>query len=276
MQNFYRQNFQLHIGSQMIAVHERPGSLPAIVFLHGNSMSAQSWKKQFESPLLAGRHLIAFDLPGHGESGFAPEPGQGYTLPGYAALLNDLLAALKLEQYVLTGFSMGANVVCQALPGLAFCRGAFLTALTLISDTFQPEAVWLPNSAMGIIAEQHPTDEQLKVYMEKVMIKKNGMTYPEFLIQDFKRTDPAARTCMMASVAAGNFSNGQEVIANSPVPVALLLGSEEQAINQAYIEGLKLPLWEHKVHNVSGAGHFCNWENATEFDTLLLRFVGSC
>ena len=42
-----------------------------VVLLHGNSQSSVVWKNQLSSDLFGSMHLVAMDLPGHGNS---PEP----------------------------------------------------------------------------------------------------------------------------------------------------------------------------------------------------------
>jgi len=56
---------------------------PAIIFIHGASISSEFWQKQFANKNLTENFsLYAFDLPGHGKSGKANHPEKDYTLKG--------------------------------------------------------------------------------------------------------------------------------------------------------------------------------------------------
>ena len=51
---------------------------PAVLFVHGFSQSAMSWRLQMESKLQQKYRLIAMDLRGHGYSG-KPETPESYS-----------------------------------------------------------------------------------------------------------------------------------------------------------------------------------------------------
>lgn len=57
-----------------------------IFFIHGNSMSAAMWDKQFKSELFSKYRLIAFDLPSHGNSSVPKD--QEVVYKEYAALFS--------------------------------------------------------------------------------------------------------------------------------------------------------------------------------------------
>jgi len=62
------------IGDRRIAFHESEGEGQVVLLIHGNSLSAKSFSKQIDSPLGKKFHLIAVDLPGHGDSLPAIDP----------------------------------------------------------------------------------------------------------------------------------------------------------------------------------------------------------
>jgi pimeloyl-ACP methyl ester carboxylesterase len=80
------------------------GQRPAVVLLHGAGGTHLYWP--FEIRRLAGYHVFALDLPGHGKS-----VGRGQqTIGGYAAAVIDWLEALQLHRAVFIGHSMGSAV----------------------------------------------------------------------------------------------------------------------------------------------------------------------
>jgi pimeloyl-ACP methyl ester carboxylesterase len=80
------------------------GSGPALLLLHGVSLSAAAWAPLFTA--LPGRRLLAVDLPGHGLSDpVAYRRGQvrGHTY----RLLDDIVDALGLDEVAVVGHSLG-------------------------------------------------------------------------------------------------------------------------------------------------------------------------
>jgi pimeloyl-ACP methyl ester carboxylesterase len=88
----------------------REGAGPPLLLVNGIGAALEMWRP-FAS-LLAGRELIAFDLPGSGRS--APGPGL-MRVPGFADLVARLLDALALDDPVdVLGYSLG-GIVAQEL-----------------------------------------------------------------------------------------------------------------------------------------------------------------
>src|SRR5579862_1838569 len=90
----------------------------AIVFIHGNSCIAENWDLQLnDSTLQKATRLIAIDLPGHGGSGKAEQ----YTLSFMKDFVVDLVAELKLENYIICALSYGSALAAEAAPELESC-----------------------------------------------------------------------------------------------------------------------------------------------------------
>jgi pimeloyl-ACP methyl ester carboxylesterase len=82
------------------------GSGPPVVFIHGLSGSWQNWLEQL--PVFAREHrVIAFDLPGFGESEMPPEK---ITISGYGRFVNALLDELGAGTVAVVGNSMGGFI----------------------------------------------------------------------------------------------------------------------------------------------------------------------
>src|SRR5262245_57659170 len=85
----------------------------AILFLHGFSGSHLVWRKQLESDLANDCRLVAMDLRGHGLS---DKPRDAYADAGlWAEDVRAVIAALGLEQPVLSGWSFGGVVISDYL-----------------------------------------------------------------------------------------------------------------------------------------------------------------
>jgi pimeloyl-ACP methyl ester carboxylesterase len=65
---------------------------PAIILIHNNALTWESWAPLIGTPLDDEFHLIAFDLRGHGDSGKPWQPESYATISAWA---NDLAAVMK-------------------------------------------------------------------------------------------------------------------------------------------------------------------------------------
>lgn len=88
------------------------GSGPVLLLVHGTGASTHSWRKLV--PLLQSRFRIVMpDLPGHGFSKVPPQP-TGYTLPGMARSLAELIRQLDAAPVIAAGHSAGAAILLRA------------------------------------------------------------------------------------------------------------------------------------------------------------------
>lgn len=103
------------------------GAGAPLLLLHGVGMRAEAWAPQIAA-LASGAHVIAVDLPGHGES--AALPGQPQ-LADYVTWAARVIQALALGPVAVAGHSMGALIAA----GLAVehptlvCRAALLNGV---------------------------------------------------------------------------------------------------------------------------------------------------
>ncbi len=89
------------------------GSGPAILLLHGVSLSAAAWAPLFAA--LPGRRLVAVDLPGHGLS----DPvayRRGQVREHTRRLLDDLVDAVGLDEVAVVGHSLGGMFALGTWP----------------------------------------------------------------------------------------------------------------------------------------------------------------
>src|SRR6185369_4748451 len=107
--------------------YEDQGEGPAIVLIHGWCMSSAVWRFQLEQ-LSGSFRVIAPDLAGHSRS---EKSADGYSFERFAADIAALFRHLGLEQAILVGWSMGAQVALLARP-LVRER---LAGLVLVSGT---------------------------------------------------------------------------------------------------------------------------------------------
>ena len=99
-----------------LAISEVGNSEPVLLLIHGNSFCKKIWRHILNSPLSKSHRIIAFDLPGHGESSNATNPEQDYTQPGYARATVELLTKLGVKEAIVFGWSLGGHIGIEMIP----------------------------------------------------------------------------------------------------------------------------------------------------------------
>ncbi len=103
----------------------------ALIFLHGNMEDSSLFQKQTE--YFSDRfYIVVVDTRGHGKSDWGS--GSNYNLKVMAEDLNELTTGLNLNDYIVVGFSDGANIAME-FAGLGI-KG--LSGLVLIGGNLRP------------------------------------------------------------------------------------------------------------------------------------------
>ncbi len=118
-----------------------PGK-PPLVLVHGGAVNAHSWDF-FSLAMRAHFHIYAVDLPGHGDSEWAPDGD--YRRERVAADLLGLIDALEIAPFILIGHSFGGSVsllAARQIPGR-------VRALVVVDSTLaQPQE---PNAIQAFV-----------------------------------------------------------------------------------------------------------------------------
>jgi pimeloyl-ACP methyl ester carboxylesterase len=89
----------------ILAVEESgEGGIP-VLLIHGNSFCRSVFRNQMQGQIAKDHRLIAFDLPGHGQSSDAPGPHRSYTRSGLADAAVELLHKLGVTEAIVFGRS---------------------------------------------------------------------------------------------------------------------------------------------------------------------------
>jgi len=90
--------------------YEDHGSGRPVVLIHGYPLSGASWERQVPGLLDAGYRVVTYDRRGFGRSS---QPTAGYNYDTFAEDLHKLIAHLKLNDFMLVGFSMGGGEIAR-------------------------------------------------------------------------------------------------------------------------------------------------------------------
>lgn len=250
---------------------ERPGKELPIVFLHGSGFSKEVFKKQFVSGVIAGHRLIAVDLPGHGQSPDAEDPGTAYSYAGLASAVTAFVNRLDLERCIVVGWSLGGHVAYEMLDVVPQVAGVMAFGA--------PPAVGGP---LGIIRSLHISRNLLLVSkarfsesdaerFERVCL--DGHCTGEF-VETLQRTDVKMRPNLSRSVMGNSGPGQKERVEKTQTPVCLLHGRRDPIARAGYIQSIKGPgIFRGQTIFFDDSGHAPFIDAADDFDNLLKQFA---
>jgi pimeloyl-ACP methyl ester carboxylesterase len=263
----------VQVNSLSIVYRESSGTGAPVVLVHGNSASSRVFQPQLESALGEKYHLVAIDLPGHGESSNASDPAASYNMPGYAEVIVSVAKQLGLEQAVFVGWSLGGHIVIEAIPQLPQAAGFMIYGTPPLAFPPDMAQAYLPNPAMGAAFQPSMTDAEADAF-SLACFKPGATEIPAVFHEDIRRTDGQARAGLAGSIRPGGYLDEVIAISEMTAPLAIVHGELEQLVNAAYIQSLTMPtLWRGAIQLVADAGHATNWEQPEQFNALLEAFI---
>ncbi len=256
-----------------IAVSESAGAGPAVLLMHGNSTCGQVFRNQLEGALGRRYRLIAIDLPGHGNSANATEPERTYCMPGYADAAVEVLAALGLDRAVVVGWSLGGHIAIEMVARHDAVQALMISGTPPIgAGDAELAKGFLMSEHMELAGQEGLSDAEAAAYAHATC--GANAPYEDFLLDAVKRTDGRARQLMLGAFIAGQGANQRRTVETSGVPLAVVNGGNDHAVNNDYLTGVDYAnLWEGTVHILDGVGHAPFWEAPDRFDPILERFL---
>lgn len=262
----------ISVNGNSIKLYESEGKGIDVILVHGNSSSAQVFENQVQGDIGKRHHLIAIDLPGHGNSSKSIDQDKDYNIAGYASLVKSICQQLNLNELVIGGHSLGGNIALEAGFGCQGLKGYFICGTP--PSRFPPNflEMFLPSEVGGSLMKNELTDSEIELWIKEMSAQNNPL--PEFVANDLKKTDGSAREFLGKGMGEGKFMDEVDMLRKSKAPLAIFVGEQDRVVNLEYIENLNLPnLWKEEIHIVQEAGHFAQTDNPDHFNRMLLNFL---
>jgi pimeloyl-ACP methyl ester carboxylesterase len=119
----------VHVNGVDLALWERPGTEPTILFCHATGFHARCWDQVIAR--VPGRRCLAIDMRGHGRSG---KPAPPYRWRSFGEDLSEVVRVIGLRGALAVGHSMGGHAavlatanVPEAFAGLLLLDPVLLT-----------------------------------------------------------------------------------------------------------------------------------------------------
>ncbi|SMB88089.1 alpha/beta hydrolase fold [Hymenobacter roseosalivarius DSM 11622] len=244
---------------------------PPLLFVHGNSLAASTFQRQWTAPELQAFRLVALNLPGHGQSPDAPE---WYSPPRLRQVLVAAIRALRCEQALIVGHSYGGHLLLDALPELSHLRGLLTVGTPPVSTPTDLAAAFRLSETGGLFYAPSLTADQVTALARYCLRPTSPDDEVALLAAALGRADGRMRTALAASIAASELADEVGLVRATSVPLAFILGEKEAMLAPDYFASLLMPTcWGEAVQIVPRAGHLPFLENPTAFNALLLAFA---
>ncbi|MDM8358670.1 alpha/beta fold hydrolase [Pandoraea communis] len=247
-----------------------------LVLLHGIGGNRQVWPSQFETFVAAGCRVVAWDMPGYGESAMPVEPA----MASLADSLRMLLDALGPSRFVLVGHSMGGMVAQELMArGEPFTRD--IAALVLCGTSpafgkpdgdFQREFVRQRTAPLdagktlremaeaivpGMLGEP---DAAARASAHALAVDAMGALTPD-----------AYRAALQALVGFEQ----RAALARLTVPVLLIAGEHDTNAPPKVMARMAESIPQARYVCLPGAGHLMNLTHPAAFDAEVRAFLAT-
>ena len=261
-----RRIVQAATGQGLAISYERAGSGPPLVLLHGFIVDRRMWRRQVDD-LSNDFDVIAWDIPGSGESADPPEE---FSMPQFADCLADLMDHAEITAAHLLGLSWGGTLA------LAFHERFPARVRSLIlADTY---AGWTGSLGAEAAAQRlnrclqesrRPPDDWVPQLVPEVF----SPNAPRALVDEIRAImwdfHPVGFRAMSRAVHP-DFSDALAVV---DVPTLLIWGQDDSRSPLACGEKMREQVSGAQLVVIPQAGHLSNMEQPERFNAEVRKFL---
>ena len=243
----------------------RPNTVP-VVLIHALGLDLTYWDHQIEA-LRKNFEVVAFDLPGHGESGGGPED---WKLEALCSMLKDTISKTGASSAHLVGLSVG-SMIAQAF---ALAEPTIVESLTLMGSaaTFTTETrdflrglgkLTLDGGMEAIVASSMP-------YWFAGATKEQRPDILDRTAKTLRQNNTALQAAAWEMIA--DYSVDSE-LHRINCPTLILVGDQDGNTPPQASELLAKLIPRSELHVIPGAGHMLPFEAPNVVNEHLLAFL---
>lgn len=256
-----------------LAVYDYNPSCTNTVFLvHGWPLSHLIYEYQIELLTENGFRVVALDLRGFGAS---DSPAFGYCYDRMAEDIYQVVKALQLKNFILTGFSMGGAIALRYMKN--YC-GYEVRKLILLAAA-APSFTRRPGYPCGVGREY--ADELIALARTDRPQLAENFSRQLFAGQQSKAAVQWFRDIALTASGIGTIQSaialrdedGREDLACVHIPTVIMHGCEDEIVSGelAYLQ--KQGIAGAVLYNLERSGHGIMYDRLQEFNKLFLRVI---
>jgi len=255
--------------------NDHPGH-NTIFFVHGNSVSSRTWRKQFADPSFRDYRLVSIDLPSHGDSGAAANPYQACTLPQLGLIMAKTLQLLTNgHPYMLAGVSLSTNIAAEMLAFDIDPKGLVLAGPSIIGTGIPVENIIKPGTHVNVVFTDEPDLGDVKSYAGETSLSGEEDDLRVFM-EDFQAVQSPFRSALAQSIGNKDYGDEIALLRQKSIPLLVVFGKDEKVIENSYLDEVLLPLWGEQIFKIPGASHLVHIDQPEAFNKLVKDFAEDC
>jgi pimeloyl-ACP methyl ester carboxylesterase len=244
-----------------IAYETRGAGSPALVFVHGWSCHRGFWDGQRDA-FSAKARVVALDLAGHGASGSAR---RAWTIAAFGADVAAVVQDARIDDAILVGHSMGADVVLEAARSLRDrVRGLVWVDEHRQLTSFRTEVE--VDERLAPFRADFPT--ATRAFVRRMFPASADPSLVERVVREIASAPKA--TALPALEATWNYARRVPALLDEVRLPVVAINSED---SETDLESMRLCGVEVIV--IPGVGHFPMLENPPGFNACLRRAIES-
>jgi pimeloyl-ACP methyl ester carboxylesterase len=255
-------------GRRVFYVLAGPRGASSLVFIHGLGGSSSTWQTVLGA--FADTHrILAFDLPGHGQSDVGDPVAVDYSIAGLAQVVTELVRIFGLSPATLVGHSLGGAVAIA----VALADPDVVTRLVLVDsaglgDDINPRVVELVTGEPSAGAARDLLG--LFFHDERFVLDSGVDEY----YQAWSRpgADVAARAVASHAFEASS-QRAAPQLTHLTQPVLVVWGGEDRVIPASHANTAEAVIPIATVVVIPRAGHAPQIEAAQAFTSIVERFL---
>ncbi len=255
---------------------------PNVLLFHGGGQTRHAWGRAIQALAARHWHALTFDLPGHGDSDWAPDGDYGLDVFG----ANVAGVARQYERPVLVGASLGGLAALAAI-GQGLVPDAAGLVLVDITPRFEPAGVarirnFMRQGVDGFDSLEEVADA-IATYVPNRQRPRNltGLSKNVRQRDDGKwvwHWDPRFMTRIdqgTGEPTAGQYSGDRirQSARNVKVPVLLVHGASSDVVSPEGVAELKDLIPHALIVDVAGAGHMVAGDRNDNFNNAVIDFL---
>ena len=252
-------------------VYLEGGKGPTVLLLHGYSANKDNWP-QFAAYLTKDYHVIAPDLPGHGES--SQQITAKYDVSSQIDCLHKFVQAIDIKKFHIAGNSMGGWFSCAyavRYPGDVASIGLFDAAGVRSLQKSEVDKLFEKGENPLLLKDAG----DLTRLMSLIFFNPPMMPYPFKKMFVQKALANKGINQKIGNDLIGDFNSLEKDLPKINAPTLILWGDKDRIIDVSSVPVFEKGLKNHKTVIIKDCGHVPMIEKAQETATEYLAFIKS-
>ena len=252
---------------QPLSIGEKKGKKAGtIVLIHGNSSSSSINEKLLTDDKID-YHIVAIDLPGHGNNQPTKDI-ENYFIKHINAQLKKTIAQFD-DELLLIGHSLGGHLAIQIANEIENLKGLVISGTSPLKAPLNLEEAFFQIPELQHMYTEHLDDEVVRKTM-KITTHISSEEILGKLTSDFQKTDPAFRSTLFKEIMSGSMPNEASLFQKLALPKYIITTEYEKVVNQTYVLSLDPEAENYMIKN---AGHYPQLEQAEEWNSIILMIA---